>query len=544
VSFLAGNMRILERRFPEAAELLTRTGADPAVRIYPARDGSSVAHERFEGREYPLHSTVAPAREKERSLKNLGNAGFVVSYGLGSGWHLRGIVEEGRRELLLIVDGVKRLRSLVEGQDLRDIISYPRLRLLIDPAPGALEQTLLDSYLPALHGSLGFVPLTALAARRRGRYDLLRNETERALELIRRDFSVQAHFGLLWTRNILANLGRLQGGAGDIGALAAGRRRAAIVGAGPSLRTSLPELRSLPEDTLILSTDTALPTLLEGGVRPHAAVSIDSQFYTLLHREHPASGDIPWIVSLAAPAALVRNLGNPLFFSSGNPLEGYIAGRSGMPRLDTGGGNVLQTAFSAAEYLRIDEVLLYGADYANPLGVPYSPGSYIDRWFRVRSRRTRPVVSAFLGFVFDSRKEADAAAYNRLYPAPRLDEYRRRMEEYLRVHAFKISFRGPARLDRPIAPASVHAPPEHQEPAGGLPPRTDTGKILSSLLETVKSGNAEAVRLLYPLAAYLRLREGDPGPGGAEELLERAREHFLVIAESSLSLHGYSPGGE
>ena len=310
------------------------------------------------------------------------------------------------------MDGAKRLRSLVEGQDLRDILSYPRLRLLIDPAPGELERALLDSYLPALHGALGFVPLTALAARRRGRYDLLRSEAERALELIRRDFSVQAHFGLLWTRNILANLGRLQQGTGDIGALAGGRQRAAIVGAGPSLRSSLPELRKLTEDILILATDTALPTLLEGGVRPHAAISIDSQFYTLLHREHPASGHIPWIVSLAAPAALVRSLKNPLFFASGNPLEGYIADRSGIPRLDTGGGNVLQTAFSAAEYLRIGEVLLYGADYANPRGVPYSPGSYVDRWFRVRSRRTRPVESAFLGFVFDSRKETDAEAYN------------------------------------------------------------------------------------------------------------------------------------
>ena len=97
MSFFAGNMRIIAERFPDTAELLQGSGADPAVRIYPAKDGSSVAHERFDGREYPLHSTVAPAREEERSLKNLGNSGFVVSYGLGSGWHLRGIVHEGKR---------------------------------------------------------------------------------------------------------------------------------------------------------------------------------------------------------------------------------------------------------------------------------------------------------------------------------------------------------------------------------------------------------------------------------------------------------------
>mgnify|MGYP005850203949 CR=1 FL=1 len=534
MSFLAGNLHLLSKRFPETADLLQKTSADPALRILPAKDGSSVAHERFAGRDYPLHSTVAPARDKELSLKNLGSAGFVVSYGLGSGWHLRGIVQEGWRELLLIVDGVERLRSLLEGQDLRDIFSYPRLCLLLDPAPGELEQTLLDRYLPALHGALGFVPLTALTTRRRGRYDTLRGEAERALGSIRRDFSVQAHFGLLWTRNILANLGRLKQGSGGIAPLAGGRSRAALVGAGPSLRTMLPELRSLPDDTLVLATDTALPTLLEGGVRPHAVVSIDSQYYTLLHREHPASGKIPWIVSLAAPAPLVRSLENPHFFASGNPLEGYIADRSGIPRLDTGGGNVLQTAFSAAEYLRIGEVLLYGADYANPLGVPYSPGSYVDRWFRTRSGRTRPVAGAFLSFVFDSRTESEEKNYNPLYPAPRLDEYRRRIQEYLSRHAFSVSCRGTASIGSSAA-ASAHHPRKQVEPSGGQPPGSPAAEIFSSLMKTVKSGNSEAARLTYPLAAFLRMQEDVSDARGAEIILKRAQEYFLVIAESSPS---------
>ena len=534
MSFFAGNLRSLSERFPETARLLQRTAADPDLRILPARDGSSVAHERFDGRDYPLHSTVAPAREKERSLKNLGSAGFIVAYGLGSGWHLRGIVHEGLRELLLIVDGKRRLRSLLEGQDLRDIFSYPRLRLLLDPAPGELERTLLDRYLPALHGALGFLPLNALTARRRERYDTLRSEAERALESIRRDFSVQAHFGLLWTRNILANLGRLQTGTGDIRSLAGGRKRAALAGAGPSLRFSLPELRKLDEDTLILATDTALPTLLEGGVRPHAVVSIDSQYYTLLHREHPSSGKIPWIVSLAAPVALVRSLENPHFFASANPLEGYIAERSGIPRLETGGGNVLQTAFSAAEYLHIGEILLYGADYANPLGVPYSPGSYVDRWFRTRAGRTRPLEGAFLSFVFDSRTESERKEYNPLYPAPRLDDYRRRIQEYLRRHAFSVSCRGSAELGS-AADASAGYPRKGPEPPGGEPKEIAAAEILDGLMETVGSGTPEAARLLYPLAAFLRGREGKGEAAGAENILRRAQEHFLVLAESSAS---------
>ena len=66
-----------------------------------------------------------------------------------------------------------------------------------------------------------------------------------------------------------------------------------------------------------------------------------------------------------------------------------------------------------------------------------------------------------------------------------------------------------------------------------LPLRINAAEILNSLIETVKSGNAEAVRLLYPLAAFLRMRESESGVENAEDVLKRTREHFLVIAESS-----------
>ena len=148
MSLLTANLTRLGTRFPKAAAALADQIPSGTIRYTVARDGNSVAEECFDERYYPLHSLIAPAREGERTLKSIGNAGFLVVLGLGSGWHLEGVVAEGRRRLLLVVDGADRLLSLLSGRDFSGLLGYPGLELLLNPGPEDLTRTIIDA-LPA-----------------------------------------------------------------------------------------------------------------------------------------------------------------------------------------------------------------------------------------------------------------------------------------------------------------------------------------------------------------------------------------------------------
>ena len=52
---------------------------------------------------------------------------------------------------------------------------------------------------------------------------------------------------------------------------------AAIVGAGPSLDTSLPVLKSIQDHVTIIAVDSSLAILAEAGILPDATVSIDAE---------------------------------------------------------------------------------------------------------------------------------------------------------------------------------------------------------------------------------------------------------------------------
>lgn len=531
MSHLARNLHLLARRFPEIARRLQ--GLEPAetIRFVPARNGVLVPYEAGAEREYPLHSAVDPLREGARALRIAGEAGFLVCYGLGLGYHLLDILREDGPQILLIVDGGERLVSLLGAGDLTPVLEYPRLQLLLDPEPEELKRRLTESYLPGLHGSLGTIVLGGVQQRKKERLAELNSATQAALELIRQDFSVQAHFGRVWTRNSLINLGSFNPGVQE-----STRRRleslettkpVALIGAGASLIEELPRLASERRRFTLIATDTALPPLLEREIEPDLVVSIDAQYYTLLHAEHPCARKIPWLIPLTSPPALSRLLQRPLFFAGGTPLESFVADRSGIPRYDTSGGNVLQTALDWIEKNGFLRVTLFGVDYLNLDGIPYAPASYVYRWFQNRSSRLRPLESSLLQFCLAGRLDTPPEEYDHRYPNRRLDLYRRRIETYLQKTELEIDSRGPTKLCSSCSgKGSAGGGPGPARKRYASLDETPAASLLPRLEVLIRSGRSEAIPLLYPLIAFLKNREPSEGRGGGSATT-RARSLFL-----------------
>lgn len=530
MSLLKENLEILKTRFPEVYEALSKSSPSGNIRFLPARNGAPIPYERQGSREGPLHSAVAPQREGERALKIVGEAGFVLCYGLGAGYHLSRLVLDERREILLLLDGAERLLAFLSGADLRPILASPRLGLILDPEPRRIKEAIWGRYLPGLHGSFASLSLAGIQAQRRERIAEINRIAQEALAKVKSDYSVQAHFGRIWTRNCLANLGLLNPEiqASQTEAVAALDRNLTVVlvGAGPSLTENLErierERREQPRQFLV-AADTALPPLLETGIRPDLVFSIDAQAYTLLHAEHPDARKIPWMVPLTAPPSLTRTLEKPLFFAGGTPLEQLVARGIGLSSYDTSGGNVFQTALDWIGKTGFTRLILYGADYLNLNGIPYATGSYVYRWFALRSDRLSPLASSLVGFCFDGRLEESLESYDSHYPNRRLESYREGIEEYLAASGVAVESRGACALGRNTG---------RKLRPGAAPPRGGTLQKLKNsielLEELVAKAGPERTTLLYPLIAFLR-HHGLASEVQGASLEERASRIFLGL---------------
>ena len=362
----------------------------------------------------PLHSTVDPKREALRFVSavagggesgSLEASGFLVFFGLGGGFAPAAALQtKGVYRVIVIdydIDGIARLFRTV---DFSPLLTDPRFILLADPRPGLIEKTVLELYRPALHGSLKTLPLRARVEIDKKRFESAAGEVQKAAEKTASDYSVQAYFGSRWFVNTIRNLKTAWTQAGNMPHI----QEAAICAAGPSLDDQIPLLaeqkeKSNTQKLFVISTDTALPALLSGGVKPDIVVSIDCQHISYSHFMDSACRNIPLFMDISGPPVLAELSLLPFFFSGGHPLAVYISQhRQTIPLLDTSGGNVTYACLSLAEFLNAHRITVYGADFSYPGGKIYARGTYLFPLFQKKQSRFAPLESQVSSFLYRS----------------------------------------------------------------------------------------------------------------------------------------------
>jgi hypothetical protein len=425
------NLQALSRIDPALASRLASCAPSPEVSFKAAGNGAIVPSIRDAGHTTALHSGVDPQREGQRVYRELGGAGFMVFIGLGAAYHILPLLDDpGVAGALVIEKELSFIRSILENVDLTRLLRDPRVQFLVDPAPGAIESALISAYLPAVMGNMKSFPLRSMRYRC-GFSSSVSEEIIRARDRIGSDLAAQARFGKRWVSNTLANLPYAAAGRFT----PSGRRTVWIVAAGPSLDLQIPQLRARGMDTLLVSTDTALPALLSRGIRPDAAISIDCQHYGYHHylssctAEHSPSG-IPFLLDISSPPALVRAAKARVFFAGGHPLSRFIRRHwMRLPVVDTSGGNVAYAALSVAQCLGAGDISLFGLDYSYPDGKPYARGTYLPVLFDSRSYRLFPSDSSYAALVFggkDAKREPICDGWR--YSTPLLHAYHAGMQ--------------------------------------------------------------------------------------------------------------------
>jgi len=366
---------------PELSFEISMTEPSEQLLIKTAKDGNSVPVILDNDVVIQLHSLFNPSSEAEKLYEaGKNNSSFVIIFGLGGGYHIIPYIRDPSVENILIIDTDKKyLRKILEEINLTQIFTSQKINLLIDPDTAGLEKAIIEKYLPSVHGNLSIYQLKNRYSSKSSFFLYISDQIAGILDKVTSDFTSQAYFGKRWFKNIISNMKYAE----DQQILPYVKKKAAIVGAGPSLELQIDHLKKSIDDTMILASDTCAQYLIANNIIPDYIVSIDCQHITYNHLIGFSSYNIPIIMDLGSPVFLSRLFSNRVYFTSGNPLSRLIASSwRYFQYIDTAGGNVGYASLSAAASIGIDDITLYGIDYSYSKYKPYAKDTFLYKYFR------------------------------------------------------------------------------------------------------------------------------------------------------------------
>ena len=427
---LRENLARLATVNPDLAAAVRQASADPRLVSLPARSGALVPAVLTRGGTAPLHSLYDPRAEARRMVQAGGMEGFLVLFGLGGGFLVEAALEDpGTRQVVVVEKDAGVLRALLSSVPLAQLLGDPRVSLIC--GLGGIRAAVLSRWKPALMGGMKALPLRAWCEQERAHFDAASASVQSAVEAVRADYSVQAHFGKRWFANMLANLPRVGGGPPTRMPGGQAPAAAVITAAGPSLDEHTADLAARAGDVLLLATDTSLPALIGRGIVPDAVLSIDCQVYGYHHFLQGLPGPTALYLDLASPPLLSRRFPRARFVAGAHPLARYIASHwMPLPLVDTSGGNVTHAAVTLARALGARRITVHGADFSYPDAKPYARGTYLYDLFQCVEDRLRPAHSALLSMaVADSTRERRGGKTT--YTTPVMAAYRARFDELM-----------------------------------------------------------------------------------------------------------------
>ncbi|MCL2264859.1 MAG: DUF115 domain-containing protein [Treponema sp.] len=374
-----------------------------------------------------LHSMIDPRREAQRLVSGLAQADFAVFLGLGGGFAPEAALDLPNTRVAVIDFDKESIGHLLKSKDYSGLLKNSRFSLIIDPLPGEIENFLLENFKPALYSSIKTIPLRTRTERDIQKFEYAAAAIQKTIKMISGDYSVQAHFGKRWFSNIIRNIKNVNAfhefKPGQI-------KNAAVIAAGPSLDNQIKYLKELKsKKTFIISSDTALGSLLHNGIETDAVVSIDCQHISYYHFMGDNTRGIPLILDIASPPLLAGFSKKTVFFSGGHPLAKYVSNNwKRLPTLDTSGGNVTYSCLSLAETLGAQRITLFGADFSCIGCQSYARGTYINPYFANKQKRLSPIEAQMSALLYRSPflPHEDGAGYRE---TSALRFYREKMEE-------------------------------------------------------------------------------------------------------------------
>jgi hypothetical protein len=385
-----------------------------------------------------MHSLYDPVHEADQIVSSFStSASFFILAGSGAGYTASALLKKFPRCAVLAVEKSE--------DDIRFLETIPLVGALASAgrvsyaSVSDFTEKFISDYVPSVYGSIQFMENRTWVTENPSDAERLHELFTSALESVSADYSVQAHFGRIWQRNILVNLSFLTGTASSSCFHAPEGKTALIAAAGPTLDASYSSILSHRERYFIIATDTAYSSFIKRGIHCDAVVSIDGQAVSRVHFiDSRSCGSTLFIFDLCADPAAVRTVasrgGSVLFIHTGHPFSRYASSYAvqhdgaGFPLICSGSGTVTIAAADFAVKAGFRTICSAGADFAYVTGKPYMKGTYLDMLYNSESRRFLPAETVFDSLMY--RTPLIPCGSGR-YTTTVLDSYRLSLESFL-----------------------------------------------------------------------------------------------------------------
>lgn len=370
-NYLSKNMRALRKKYPSFRLPEAREASDYQFEYCLGIDGQpNICFQKEGGLGY-LHDP-ADSSSSAKILTNpvtLNGNGLLVSFGLGCGYEVRELLMKMDKgtNFVIVEPSAETLRIILEHTDISDILETPNVHFLLWEG----KQTASVFFTPFISSANYKNLATFVISSYVGLFFDRCRDLFFAVDDIRHRFELMdmtiERFTPIWQKNALANLqsnmdsffvSDFFGTCKDIPAV--------IVSAGPSLAKNIAQLKQMEDRVLIISVDTALHALLKHEIRPHFVVSLDGQELVWNKFKNLDYSQIPLVYIPVSSAKVVANHhGKKLlsFVQDAFYMEQMLRLEKHPGYLEMG-GSVATSAFSLAQRLECNPIILIGQDLA------------------------------------------------------------------------------------------------------------------------------------------------------------------------------------
>ncbi|HOP65093.1 MAG TPA: DUF115 domain-containing protein [Spirochaetota bacterium] len=338
-------------------------------RTEETKDGGITIIITRDGREFPLHSRINPAREGEKNAPVFTPEKYdlLIVLGCGMGYHLAGLKDNSGYRKIIVIDIIPGLEK-VPGflKTVPALAKAGNVVFITGSDPAEIEKHLTDVIdldeikgvqVVEHPGSFRLFPEY---------YESVKSGVRQVLDKKGGDRATVRAFGTLFLRNALNNLGNLHL-VSPVSALA-GRfsgESALIVSSAPSVENYIASIKSFRDSFYIIAVDSALPMLRAHGIIPEFAVSIDPQQRIGEHFTGHEGGGTSHIFSIASPPAIVERYGGYISLNShpvSQVIEEFYPGVTGS--IDSGTGSVAGDALNFAILAGFGNIGMTGFDFS------------------------------------------------------------------------------------------------------------------------------------------------------------------------------------
>ncbi len=366
---------LLLERYPDLYFFLSYTPHQPYT-FFLNESGEKNARRRKEEKEEVLHThgNIAEETRKWTSSLALEKIEILYCYGIGLGYHYpllkEWLKEESGKRLVFLEDDLGALATFLQTEISQEILADPQVILRYVQDWESELETLAQTF-PCAHVEITALP--SYAKREKQKISKMRLKLLRTSSSYHALFS-EALFSPKLLGNLAANLQRLPSAFYANGMR--GRYRdipAIICGAGPSLKTAIPKLKSLENRALIFAGGSAIAALSNQDVLPHFSMALDPNPEEMQRLQAASTFELPLLFASRLNPDTFLTQNGPIGYlksDTGGVFETWIEEKLSIPGEAVGpdlGGeafSVTTLAVAFAYLLGCNPIVLAGVDLA------------------------------------------------------------------------------------------------------------------------------------------------------------------------------------